>query len=261
MLAIYLLDHWYLTLGILGLLLLATEVGFRFGWWRQARVDADGRAQIVTMQAAILGLLALLLGFTFALAASRFEARKGLVLQESNAIGTAYLRFALLLAPAREELEALMRRYVEARLALNQAESWDSLRAAQTAASQLQNAMWTRMGELVREDGRPVPHGLILQVLNDVIDLDAERRAALFNRVPGVILALLLGVGALALLITGYSFGPGGGRSLLATLVMPLLIAGVIAVIIDLDRPYRGLSQIGQQSLLELQESLTRSGP
>jgi hypothetical protein len=69
----------------------------------------------------------------------------------------------------------------------------------------LQNQLWTRVGTLAREEGRPVPHGMILQSLNEVIDVEAERRAALFNRVPGIILLLLMGVGMLAMLLTGYS--------------------------------------------------------
>jgi hypothetical protein len=97
---------------------------------------------------------------------------------------------------------------------------------------------------------------MILQSLNEVIDIDGELRAGLFNRVPGIILALLTGVGTFAMLINGYSVGVGGTRSLFALIAVPILIAAVIAVIIDLDRPRRGLIQVGQQSLIELQESL-----
>jgi hypothetical protein len=256
MLTIYLLDHWYLTLAIIAILVLVAEVGFRFGRRSQARVDDNGRSQLSTMQASTLGLLALLLGFTFALAAARFEARKALVLKEANAIGTAYLRLALLQAAERGELEALMRRYVDARVDFNRADDWESFRAAQATSSQLQSQLWTRVGNLARTDGRPVPHGMILQSLNEVIDVDGEVRAGLFNRVPGIILALLTGVGILAMLINGYSAGVGGTRSLFAMIATPILIAAVIAVIIDLDRPRRGLIQVGQQSLIELQESL-----
>ena len=98
MLTIYLLDHWYLTLAIIVILVLVAEVGFRLGHRHQGRVDDNYRSQLSTMQASTLGLLALLLGFTFALAAARFEARKALVLKEANAIGTAYLRLGLLQA-------------------------------------------------------------------------------------------------------------------------------------------------------------------
>ena len=256
MLTIYLLDHWYITLAIIAILVVVAEVGFRFGRRRQTWVDGNYRSQLSTMQASTLGLLALLLGFTFALAASRFEARKALVLKEANAIGTAYLRLGLLQAPDRGELEALMRRYVDARVDFSRADNWESFRAAQAASSQLQSQLWTGVRDQARTDGRPVPHGMILQSLNEVIDIGGERRAALFNRVPDIILALLMGVGTFAMLINGYSVGVGGTRSLFALIVMPILIAAVIAVIIDLDRPRRGLIQVGQQSLIELQESL-----
>jgi hypothetical protein len=256
MLTIYLLDHWYITLAIIAILVVVAEVGFRLGCRRQTWVDDNYRSQLSTMQASTLGLLALLLGFTFALAASRFEARKALVLKEANAIGTAHLRLGLLQAPDRGELEALMRRYVDARVDFSRAENWESFRAAQAASSQLQSQLWMRVGDLARTDGRPVPHGMILQALNEVIDIDGECRAALFNCVPDIILELLMGVGTFAMLINGYSVGVGGTRSLFALIAMPIMIAAVIAVIIDLDRPRRGLIQVDQQSLIALQGSL-----
>jgi hypothetical protein len=99
-----------------GALLLFTELGFLLGR-KAGRTTSDrARSQIGAIQAAILGLLALLLGFTFAMAMSRFDIRKQLVLDEANAIGTTYLRTQLLPEPQRQELAELLRRYVRVRL-------------------------------------------------------------------------------------------------------------------------------------------------
>ena len=101
--------------------LLGDEVGFRLGRWKRPKVDEDARSQIITIQGAMLGLLALLLGFTFSMAMSRFEVRKQQVLDESNAIGTTYLRAQLMPEPPRKEVSDLLRRYVEVRLQFYQA--------------------------------------------------------------------------------------------------------------------------------------------
>ena len=96
--------------------LLGDELGFRLGRRKRPTVDEDARSQIITIQGAMLGLLALLLGFTFSMAMSRFEVRKQQVLEESNAIGTTYLRAQLMPEPPRKEVSNLLRRYVEVRL-------------------------------------------------------------------------------------------------------------------------------------------------
>ena len=96
--------------------LLGDEPGFRLGRRKRPAVDEDARSQIITIQGAMLGLLALLLGFTFSMAMSRFEVRKQQILDESNAIGTTYLRAQLMPEPQRKEVSDLLRQYVEVRL-------------------------------------------------------------------------------------------------------------------------------------------------
>src|SRR5512139_717427 len=95
------MNEWLLFGMISVLFFLASEVGFQIGRVRRADVDESGKSQINTLQAAILGLLALLLGFTFSMVLSRFDARKHMVLEESNAIGTCYLRAQMLPEPQK----------------------------------------------------------------------------------------------------------------------------------------------------------------
>ena len=107
---------WAVFLATGALLWLAMEGGYRIGRWRHARIVDEKEQPVGAMVASILGLVALVLGFTFSLAASRFDARRMAVLEEANAIGTTYLRARLLPEPQRSEVARLLREYVEVRI-------------------------------------------------------------------------------------------------------------------------------------------------
>src|SRR5438105_2447633 len=107
---LYGIPLWILFLAFVGLLLALVETGYRLG--RRQPTDDQERSQVGVIQGALLALLGLLLGFSFSMAATRFEARKQLVLDEANAIGTAYLRAQLLPERQRDQVLSLLRRYV-----------------------------------------------------------------------------------------------------------------------------------------------------
>lgn len=239
-----------------GMFLAVIEIGFRLGR-RSQSMDEHSRSQIAAVQGAILGMLALLLGFTFAMSMSRFETRKQLVLEEANAIGTTFLRTQMLPEPQRQEISDLLRRYVEARIQFYQSGiDLKRLRQANLFTEQLHKQLWSRAAALGATDPRAVMTGLFLQSLNEVIDLHAKRLTALENRVPGIIFVLLYFVALTATGLIGYGCGLAGRRNFFVTLVAAGLIAAVILVIIDLDRPRRGFIQVSQQRLIELRDSL-----
>ncbi len=205
----------------------------------------------------MLGLLALLLGFTFAMTVSRFEVRKQLVLDEANAIHTTFLRAQLLPQPQRQEVSQLLRQYVEVRLKFYQAGvDPGRLREAERQAEQLHLLLWSYAAAIGEKDPRAVTTGLFLQSLNEVIDLYAKRLTALENHVPEIILVLLYSAALVANGLIGYGCGLGGRRNFYVTLTASMLIAFVIWVIVDLDRPRRGLIKVGQERLLDLHHNL-----
>jgi hypothetical protein len=258
----YDLDLWLLFGASIMVFLLATEIGFRVGRRAVPTVPEDAKSQIGTIQGAVLGLLALLLGFTFAMSMSRFEVRKQLVLEESNAIGTTFLRTQLLPEPPRREVSNLLRRYVKVRLEFYEAGTdQKKLRAANDATEKLHNELWSLGAALGQKDPRAVTLGLFLQSLNEVIDLHAKRITALENHVPEIILILLYFVALVATGLIGYGCGLGEVRNFFVTMVASVLIAAVILVIIDLDRPRRGLIQVSQQRMVELRDILERANP
>jgi hypothetical protein len=254
---LYRTNEWVILGVSIALFLLAIEAGFRLGRRSRPSVSEHAKSQINTIQGAMLGLLALLLGFTFAMAISRFEVRKQLVLDEANAIHTTFLRAQLLPQPQRQEVSNLLRQYVEVRLKFYQAGvDQDRLRKAENQAEQLHLLLWSHAAALGEKDPRAVTTGLFIQSLNEVIDLYSKRLTALENHVPEIILVLLYSVALVANGLIGYGCGLGERRNFYVTLMASMLIVFVILVIVDLDRPRRGLIGVSQERMLDLQHSL-----
>ena len=248
---------WLILLASIGGFFLATEAGFLLGRRGQSSTNDHSSSQIYTIQGAVLGLLALLLGFTFSMAMSRYDMRKQMVLDESNAIGTTFLRAQLLPEPARKEVSNLLRRYVEVRLEFYAAgNDQKRLREMRGKTERLQNQLWAYGVAMGEKDARAVTTGLFLQSLNETIDLHAKRLTAMENHVPEITLVLLFFVALMATGLIGYGCGLAGLRNFFVTIISSILIAAVIMVIIDLDRPSRGLIRVSQQRMIDLRDSL-----
>ena len=176
-------NYSLLTVFLAGLALIvaASEIGRFLG----VRVGNQGGDNVSTLEAAVLGLLALMIGFTFAMALSRFEARRDAVLNEANAIGTTALRARLLSEPHRTEVLKLLREYVQTRLDITQrTTSQSELMAAIDRSNALQEALWQQAEAVSAKENGMVPSGLFIQTLNEMIDNQGKRLAALRNRVP-----------------------------------------------------------------------------
>ena len=241
---------------LFALLVLAHLVGFRVARRGRARADEGERSETSTLQGGMLALLGLLLGFTFAAASQRFDARKQLVLDEANAIGTAYLRATAV--PGGEEVAELLRRYVDVRLeGAASARNPEDFRRAVGESERLHDAMWSRAAALARANPDPL-RTLLLVAVNEVIDLHEKRLTAMRNHVPTIILVLLLMVSVLTMASLGHAAGVSGGRSMSTALTFAMLVTLVIMVVVDLDRPERGLIRVSQQSLQTLRDGLHR---
>jgi hypothetical protein len=259
---LYGVSEWVIALGIIVFLLLTIELGYRMGDRVPSGLTESAKSPVLAISGAMFGLLALLLGFTFSMSLSRFDQRKQLVLQESNAIATAYLRAELLPEPEATAVAGLLHSYVDARLDFynlreNQAQFADVIVRTQ----KLQDELWSHAGNVVRRGERPVTTGLFIEALNNVIDLHSARRAAMENHVPESVLVLLFLVATITALLVGYGCGLMKRRHFFSTTTMALLIALVIIVIVDLDRPRRGLILVGQDSMIRLRDSMKNDAP
>jgi hypothetical protein len=240
-------------------LVLSEALGWRVGHQYREGADEAARAQVGSLQAAVLGLLALLLGFTFAMAADRFDARRELVVEEANAIDAAHLRADLLPEPARGAFKALLRRYVDVRVAFyNAGGSTSKQKTTEAEGERIHAQLWPLAIAEARREPTPTI-ALLIQVLNKLIDLHESRVAALGNHVPAIVFWMVILVAVLSAAITGYSAGFSSRHYRLPAALTLVLIAAVTLVIIDLDRPRRGLIHSGQVAMIELQQRMKRS--
>jgi hypothetical protein len=251
------LPLWGLFLTVVVLVLAAIEGGHRLGSHRLRKGSHEKEAPVGAMVGATLGLLAFMLAFTFGMAASRFDTRKQLVLDEANAIGTTYLRTAML-PERRDEIRALLRSYVDTRLKGVQS---DRVAEEILRSEAIQNELWSEATAIGLQHGDSIVVGLFVTSLNEVIDLHAKRvTAALRNRIPAAIWLVLLTIAALSLAAMGYHAGLVGTTRSLAVLVVAVSFSAVIALIADLDRPQEGSLTVSQQALIDVRQSMNPPG-
>jgi len=249
-------NQWMVFLTTTVLLVSLAEAGFRSGFRLFVTRDEQRKSQIGTIQGAILGMLALLLGFTFSMAVGRYENRRDLVLQEANSIGTTFLRASLLPAEHKIQVENLLRRYVDTRLDFFAAGRDDShVLKAESESARLQRELWSHAVVATREVPTAITATFITS-LNETIDLDESRLTAFRSRVPAAVWPLLLVVAGVGCYATGYGAGASGARTVFSNLMLPLLLAFVVTIIADFDHPRHGLISISQQPMLDLKSNL-----
>ncbi len=255
--ALYTTHAWLFGLVFLALVLVAGEAGFRLGRNSRVRFQDETKRQINAVEAAVLGVLGLLLAFSLIMAVSRFDTRRQLVVEEANAIGTAYWRSQLVPPPEGPELARLLREYVKTKLHYYDAGvNPERLQAPREQTARLQKAMWAQAAAFAQKDTRSVPAGLLLQSLNQTFDLESARWTALTIHIPSGVIWVDVFVGLLATFLVGYNFGTAGQRNHISTFLLAVCIATVLAVIVDLDQPRRGLIRVGQQPMIDLQRHL-----
>jgi len=249
---------WLLFAAVVAGASLTVEAGYRLGRYQGSRTTEETEAPVGAMVGSILALFAFVLAFTFGLAANWFEARRQAVLDESNAIGTTYLRAGLLPEPVRGESARLLREYVDVRLAMVQD---GRLADGLTRTDDLHRRLWARAVRGAELQPGPVT-GLYVQSLNEVIDMHAVRvQVGVRNRIPASIWGGLLALGALAMAAVGYQAGIAATRRSPAMLALVLAFSGVLFMIADLDRPQQGFLMVGQQPMLDLQAGMRADAP
>lgn len=230
------------------------EIGYRLGRFVQLQTPDEVKTLTGSIQGSILGLLALLLGFTFSMSIQRFDSRSMALIDEANAIGTAQLRILLLPQAHQAEAAALMNEYVRMRVSLGHIDlTQQSKREAfRREVARLQSSLWALAVAATDVDPRPVTTGVFVKSLNDAIDSEGKRSALLQMHVPEVVLLLLFIAFISSGGIMGYSAGLSGTRMLVPLLLVSALITLIVFIIIDLDRPRRGLIQTDQSALISL---------
>jgi hypothetical protein len=242
-----------------GMLILLT-VGRRIGAKHLASDPKGARAGTGTIEAAVFALLGLLIAFTFSGAVSRFDNRRNLIVEEANAIGTAYLRLDLLPAGAQPALREEFRRYVERRLAVfRKLPDVQASNAELAAATVLQGKIWSQAVAASQAEGAaPSAAVLLLPALNQMIDITTTRAMALRMHPPLIIFGMLFLVALASALLAGYAMAGGKDPKRLHVIGFALVIGITVYVILDIEFPRFGLIRVDafDQSLVDLLNSM-----
>jgi hypothetical protein len=247
------------ALGLLVGMLLLLEVGRKLGVRRLARHPDGAPAGFGALEGSIFGLMGLVVAFTFSGAATRFDTRRHLIVQEANAIDTAWRRLDMLPPGAQPALRETFRRYVEARVAVYR--KLPDVHAAMeelSLAAALQGEIWAQAVAAVRtEDGQHAIM-LILPALNEMFNITTTRTLATKMHPPTIIF-VMLGVLPLAnSLLAGYGMATGKKRSWMHVLGFVMVMAGTVYVILELEFPRQGFIRLDtiDHVLVELRERM-----
>lgn len=234
---------------IIVLIVGAVQLGTWLG--RRRVLRASARHDTATLTGAALGLVALLLGFSFSLALSRYDARRDLVIEEANAIGST-ANFALMLpAEARWPMLSLLRDYTSVRIGLGVPFSDAKMQRDIARSVELQGRLWQQAVSLTVASPQSLPVYRFVGSLNEMNNIHERRISALRNHVPGEVVFVLIGLAMIGMGFTGFHAGLAGARFSIPTLVMALAVAVVVMLIVDLDRPARGLIRVSAQPLID----------
>jgi hypothetical protein len=226
-------------------MLLFIHAGRRIAAWQNTHRPGTIRGSTAAVDGAVLGLMGLLLAFTFSGAGTRYDARRKLVAEEANNIGTAYLRLDLLPPEAQPKLREDFRRYVRSRLAVyEKIPDAEAVRAELRKSGEIQNEIWKQVVSASQQSGSPAVMILVLSPVNEMIDITTTRAVAAETHPPPVIF-IMLGVTLLACsLLASYSMSVAGRPSLIHTIVFVLLVGIAVYVTFDFEYPRVGLIRI-----------------
>ena len=235
------------------------EVGFWAGRRQAHKPGVDVREGIAAIEAAVFALLGLLLGFSFAGGMSRLDVRRELIVQEANAIGTAYLRLELLTPDQQQEMHQIFREYVDARLRFYEKLPVESEAVVELArGTQLQQQIWSHAIVDARSDSTQNVARLLLPAVNEMIDVTTARSVALRTHLPALILWLLVVIALLSGMLAGYAMGTRQHRSTMHMLLYAAVVALTVYAVLDLDSPRSGFVRLtaADQALGELRQSM-----
>jgi hypothetical protein len=247
---------WVVLVASVSAFLVLAEVGFRVGSRRRAGSGQGTITDLGTTLGGLLGLLGLLLAFTFGMAGERYDRRKTLVVEEANAIGTAWLRADLVPEPMRGQAREILREYTQVRLDAANYGNRPRVVAALARSEQLHEALWAVTVAAAAAAPSPAT-ALFVASVNEVIDMHGRRiAAAVRNPIPPVIFGTLYLVALLVLGMLGYSRGVAGDRNPVTTTILAVVLAVVMALILDLDRPGEGYLRVSQQAMVDVRKSM-----
>lgn len=247
-----------IVVGLFGGMLAMQAVGRRLGARARAADPAGKDPHGGPAEAAVVALLGLLLGFTFSGAGSRFDARRHLVVQETNAIGTAWLRVDLLPDTRQQAVRDLFRNYVDARVETYRAvPDMKAVAAAASRAQLLQREIWSASVAGARETGNTPAFTLLLPAVNSMIEITTTRTAATQIHPPAAIFIMFGIIALVAAMFAGYGMSDRKVASRVHRYGFAAVVTIAVYVIVDFEFPRLGLIRV--TSMDQLMVDLRRS--
>jgi hypothetical protein len=247
---------WELYIGMALILLLSFEVGFQISKYTASSKDKEGFNSTSPMVSGLLAMLAFVLAFTFAMAASQHNLRKQNVLKEANIIGTAYLRADLLGQRDEMKVKELLKEYVNSRVYAIEMGSVKEMEHVLVRSLEIHALLWELVSSAAKEEPNLYAM-LVLQSINDVIDMHQSRvTAGFYNRIPYSVWLALLAISALTMMTMGAQARLAKSRRLAAVIPLILAFTTLTEVVLDLDRPNEGFITVGQEAMVDLQKGL-----
>ena len=237
---------WLLRILLFATFLLCCVLGAKLRT-RFGRERAGGERDSYVLSA-VLGLLGLMIAFTFSMALNRYDDRRELVVSEANAIGTAWLRAGLIEGTAGPQLQAAIARYAELRAHLP---ARGETRAVESASGEHQKQLWRQMRTAIAHTSPPVAT-LVIASMNEMFDIASSRKAEREAQIPALVLDIVMVYALLSAGIIGYVLGEAEPHHRMVTAILFLLLTLSLALVIDLDRPWRGSITISQQPMDDL---------
>lgn len=239
--------------GTLALVLLSTYAGIALARFRKKHLLEDQEASVSAVVGPTTALLAFFLAFTFGLTASRFDAKRELLLEEINAIGTTFLRTRLIPEPHGAAVRTLLKEYVDLRVEL--ARHPEKAESLIRRSEELQGLMWPHAAALAEADLKnAVLPQLFVASLNEMFDAQTKRlTVGVFYQMPLAIWIALFAVTIFSMLEVGYLLGMFERVNWLLIAMLALALSTVILLIADLDRNAAGLIRVELQPVIDLQ--------
>ena len=249
---------WVLGLAFFVAMVAVCEAGF---YWHRRSIAAEGESHEEGQEAhvlgAALGLLALMIAFTFSMAQGRYDERRALVAEEASALETTYLMSRMLDEPGRSEIAVLLRRYVQVRLDyFGSGGDAAQLDAYDEASEAMHDELWEATLRAIHPLRAATAAGLVAEPMARVIEIQEERRSARHARVPGEVLGALIVYSLITAYTLGYVMGGIRSRHRIVSTILFALITVSILVTLDLDNPTSGAIRLSPEPLLAAQKTI-----
>ncbi len=245
--------YWQLVIIVISIMLVSLETGFRLGRHKRQTSELEDKIGSNIAVTSIFATVGLILAFTYAYTVSRADIRKDLILEEANAISTAFLRSDLVNDYEITELKRALLEYARSRvITKEELSSRESMSKFLQRSYQLQAKLWPITKNIVQKKTPGPLEVSLITAINEVLDLYTARIAGGMDRLPAAIVIMILLISAASLAVAGFNSGLYGRFSRWRMTTLAIAISLVILVIIDFDYPKQGFIHLNQHPILSV---------